>query len=60
MQTNGLGAFDNFNYRQMLQQSGDQLIATAVSVQDTGCNIPLFGGPTQALPADLEGYSKQD
>ncbi len=60
MNTNGLGVFENFNYRQLLQRSGDQLITTAVSVQDTGCNMPLFGGPAQALPADLEGYSKQD
>ena len=55
--TSGLGVFDNFKYRQLLQTNGDQLINSAVSVQDTGCNMPLFGGP-QTLPEDLEGYSK--
>lgn len=57
MQQNGLGSFDNFNYRQTLQGSGPDLI-NAASVQDAGCNMPLFG-PTGSVNVDtLEGYTK--
>jgi hypothetical protein len=59
MQQNGLGSFDNFNYRQTLQRSGPELV-NAATVQDAGCNMPLFGAVTTGTVdiESLEGYTK--
>jgi hypothetical protein len=58
MQQNGLGSFDNFNYRQSLQKLGPDMI-NAATVQDAGCNMPLFGPSTGTVDIDrLEGYTK--
>jgi hypothetical protein len=57
MQSSGLGSFDNFNYRQTLQQMGPDIIEKA-TVQDAGCNMPLFGQPGTTDLTGLEGYSK--
>ena len=57
MQSNGLGSFDNFNYRQTLQRMGPDIIQQA-TVQDAGCNMPLFGQTGTTDLTGLEGYSK--
>jgi hypothetical protein len=57
MQQNGLGSFDNFNYRQTLQRSGPELV-NAATVQDAGCNMPLFGPSVAVDIESLEGYTK--
>ena len=58
MQQNGLGSFDNYNYRQALQRMGPDMVAAATAAQDSACNMPLFGSSRPVQIDELEGYTK--